>query len=62
MHPGERRVFIADGKGGHQRIVPVGGPVLHHALACLLRPRNAAPLDGVDHVFVVLKGPRRAGR
>jgi integrase/recombinase XerD len=25
LRPGERRVFVADGKGGHQRIVPVGG-------------------------------------
>ena len=23
VHPGEKRLFIADGKGGHQRIVPV---------------------------------------
>ena len=23
VHPGEKRVFIAEGKGGHQRIVPV---------------------------------------
>jgi integrase/recombinase XerD len=23
VHPGEKRVFIADGKGGHQRIVPI---------------------------------------
>ena len=23
VHPGERRVFIAEGKGGQQRIVPV---------------------------------------
>jgi site-specific recombinase XerD len=24
----ERRVFIADGKGGHQRLIPISGPVL----------------------------------
>jgi site-specific recombinase XerD len=23
LRPGERRVFVADGKGGHQRVVPV---------------------------------------
>jgi integrase/recombinase XerD len=23
VHPGERRLFITQGKGGHQRIVPV---------------------------------------
>jgi site-specific recombinase XerD len=25
VHPGEKRVFIAEGKGGHQRIVPISG-------------------------------------
>ena len=25
LNPGERRVFVADGKGGHQRIVPISG-------------------------------------
>ena len=25
VQPGEKRVFIAEGKGGHQRIVPVSG-------------------------------------
>ena len=37
VHPGERRVFVADGKGGHQRIVPVGEPVLHRAGGLLRR-------------------------
>ncbi len=23
LRPGERRVFVADGKGGHQRLVPM---------------------------------------
>ena len=26
---GERRVFIAEGKGGHQRLIPVSAAVLH---------------------------------
>lgn len=54
---GERRVFILDGKGGHQRLVPVSQrfftavkDYLEHE-----RPDDAA----TDRVFVVLKGPRR---
>jgi site-specific recombinase XerD len=54
---GERRLFIAEGKGGHQRIVPIAdrffaavGDYLHDE-----RPRPSA----TDRVFVVLKGPRR---
>jgi integrase/recombinase XerD len=57
VHVGDRRVFVAEGKGGHQRLVPVI-PAFFMALAGYLdteRPtRNA-----VDHVFVVLKGPNR---
>lgn len=54
---GEWRVFIADGKGGHQRLVPVSqsffatvADYLNHE-----RPADAA----TDRVFVALKGPRR---
>jgi integrase/recombinase XerD len=54
---GERRLFIADGKGGRQRIVPVLsrfftvlGDYLDNE-----RPRTSA----TDRVFVVLKGSRR---
>ncbi len=54
---GERRLFIAEGKGGHQRVVPIAdrffavvGDYLHDE-----RPRRSA----TDRVFVVLKGPRR---
>src|SRR6476620_2719489 len=56
VHPGERRVFIADGKGGHQRIVPVGD-LFFRALGSYVAEERCAA-DGVDHVFVVLKGPR----
>lgn len=53
----ERSLFIAEGKGGHQRVIPISntffttvGNYLHHE-----RP------DGVetDRVFVTLKGPNR---
>jgi site-specific recombinase XerD len=52
-----RRVFIAEGKGGHQRLIPVSGRFFA-SLATYLdteRPTDA----GTDRVFVVLKGPRR---
>ena len=52
-----RQVFIAEGKGGHQRRIPISarwfvtvGDYLRRE-----RPREAA----TDRVFVVLKGPRR---
>jgi site-specific recombinase XerD len=55
---GERRVFIAEGKGGHQRVVPIAdrffaavGDYLHDE-----RPRPCA----TDRLFVALKGQRRA--
>ena len=59
VHPGEKRVFIAEGKGGHQRIVPISARFFA-TLASYLdieRPRDV----GTDRVFVVLKGPRRGG-
>ena len=53
----ERRVFIAEGKGGRQRLVPVSGRFFAAVAAYLdaERPPGAA----TDRVFVVLKGPRR---
>jgi integrase/recombinase XerD len=57
---GERRVFIADGKGGRQRLIPVSSRFFS-SLARYLdgeRPDEAR----TDAVFVVLKGPRRGER
>ena len=57
VRPGEHRLFIADGKGGHQRIIPVSKRFFA-TLADYLeseRPRTS----GTSHVFVVLKGHRR---
>jgi site-specific recombinase XerD len=53
----ERRVFIAEGEGGHQRLVPVSRRFFDHVAAYLEseRPAGAA----TDSVFVVLKGPGR---
>jgi integrase/recombinase XerD len=57
IRPGERRVFIAEGKGGHQRIVPISTRFFTTLGAYLddERPRTSA----TDAVFVVLKGQRR---
>ena len=57
IRPGERRLFIAEGKGGRQRIVPVSGRFFATLGGYLdsERPRTST----TDRVFVVLKGPRR---
>jgi site-specific recombinase XerD len=52
----DRSLFIADGKGGHQRIVPVANPFFV-ALGDYLRDER--PQTSTDRMFVVLKGPRR---
>ena len=54
---GERRVFIAEGKGGHQRLIPVSARFFAEVGAYLDAERPAGP--DTDRVFVVLKGPRR---
>ncbi len=57
VNAGERRVFIAEGKGGRQRIVPVSA----RFFATLGRylDDERPPTAATDRVFVVLKGPRR---
>lgn len=57
LRPGERRVFVAEGKGGRQRIVPVSARFFSTVAAYYdtERPRTC----GTDRVFVVLKGPTR---
>jgi integrase/recombinase XerD len=54
---GEQRVFIAEGKGGHQRLIPVSARFFTKVSAYLdaERPAGAA----TDAVFTVLKGQRR---
>jgi len=54
---GERRVFIAEGKGGHQRLVPVSPRFFTEVSVYLDAERPAEA--GTDRVFTVLKGPRR---
>jgi len=57
INAGERRVFIADGKGGHQRIVPISSRFFNALAAYLADERPDTAVS--DRVFVVLKGPRR---
>jgi integrase/recombinase XerD len=57
VRPGQRRLFIAEGKGGHQRIVPVSARFFATLAAYLTHERPATATT--EQVFVVLKGPRR---
>lgn len=56
VFPGERRVFISAGKGGHQRVVPISARFFVSLAAYLTEERSSTL---TEHVFVVLKGPRR---
>jgi site-specific recombinase XerD len=57
LRSAERRVFVVDGKGGHQRWVPISPRFFTSVTEYLHRER---PADTVtDRVFVVLKGPHR---
>ncbi len=53
----DRAVFVADGKGGHQRLVPIAN-TFFTAVGDYLRDERPAGID-TDRVFVVLKRPRR---
>ena len=57
LRSAERRVFVVDGKGGHQRWVPISARFFASVTEYLHgeRPADAA----TDRVFVVLKGPHR---
>jgi integrase/recombinase XerD len=57
VNPGERRLFVASGKGGRERIVPVSGRFFE-ALGRYLESERPADAS-TDACFVVLKGPRR---
>ena len=53
----QRRVFVADGKGGHQRLVPIADRFFT-LVAAYLEQERPADAD-TDTLFVVLKRPRR---
>ena len=52
----ERSLFIAEGKGGHQRVVPISN-TFFTAVGDYLR--HERPVTATDRVFVTLKGPTR---
>ena len=53
----DRSVFVADGKGGHQRVVPIAN-TFFTTLGDYLRDERPPDID-TDRIFVVLKRPRR---
>ena len=57
LRPGERKVFVAEGKGGHSRLVPMSDRFFASVAAYLGSERPAE--TQTEAVFVVLKGPRR---
>ena len=57
LRVGERQLFIAEGKGGHQRVIPIS-PTFLATVADYLRTERP-PDATTDRLFVVLKGPRR---
>lgn len=57
VNAGERRLLVAEGKGGRQRVVPVSGRFFASLGAYLEQERPATSLT--TRVFVVLKGKRR---
>ena len=57
LQPTNRRVFIADGKGGHQRLIPMSAQFFQSLSNYLSAERP--PDTTSDAVFVSLKGARR---
>lgn len=57
LRPGESRVFVAEGKGGHQRLVPISTRFFRSLSNYLDIERP--PEARTERVFVALKGPRR---
>lgn len=57
VRAGDKQLFVADGKGGHQRLVPISPRFFEH-LGAYLDAERPADAD-TDHVFLVLKRPHR---
>jgi site-specific recombinase XerD len=53
----ERSLFVAEGKGGHQRVIPISN-TFFAAVGDYLRSERPRDTD-TDRVFVALKGPTR---
>lgn len=60
VNAGERRLFVAEGKGGHQRVVPVSARFFA-SLGDYLDYERPAAAATTPQLFVVLKGQRRGG-
>jgi site-specific recombinase XerD len=60
LRPGEGRVFIAEGKGGHQRLVPISNRFFRSLSAYLEAERPEE--TRTDAVFVALKEPKAGQR
>ncbi len=60
LRPGERRVFVVEGKGGHQRFAAISARFFRSVGTYMgaERPRFAS----TERVFVVLKGPEPVSR
>jgi integrase/recombinase XerD len=57
LRPGEGRLFVAEGKGGHQRLIPISGRFFRSVASYVNGERPAEATT--ERLFVVLKGPRR---
>ena len=57
LRPGPGRLFVVNGKGGHQRLIPISGRFFRSVAAYTEGERPAGA--NTDRLFVVLKGPRR---
>lgn len=56
LRPSEGRLFVAEGKGGHQRLVPIS-PRFFRTLSRYVDGER--PEGNAEKVFLALKGPRR---
>jgi integrase/recombinase XerD len=57
LRPGEHQVFVADGKGGHQRLVPMSKRFFGSVSTYMDRERPET--SSTDRVFVALKGAKQ---
>jgi integrase/recombinase XerD len=57
LRPGEGRLFVANGKGGHQRFVPISKRFVRTTALYMEHERPSE--TSTEMVFVALKGPRR---
>jgi integrase/recombinase XerD len=56
VRPGDRQLFIAEGKGGHQRVIPVARAILRRAGRLPARRAAGHGADGVVVTRMVIPG------